>query len=78
MIIEGNKREVAMAELTLESLAKRLEEVESELVRLKQPEKDWKRSFGMFRGSEFMKQVDAEIEAIREAELAAVREGREE
>ena len=67
-----------MTELTLESLAKRLEAVEGELARLKQPEKDWRRSLGMFAGSEFMKQVDAEVEAIREAERKAAREGRAE
>ncbi len=65
-----------MPELTLEALAKRLEAVEKELAELKRPagEKDWRRVAGMFTGSEFMKQVDAEGQAIREAERKAARE----
>ena len=66
-----------MPELTLEALAKRLEAVEKELAELKQParKKDWRRVVGMFAGSDFMKQLDAEVEAMREAEREAAREG---
>jgi hypothetical protein len=66
-----------MPELTLEALAARVEALEKELAELKQParKKDWRRVAGMFTDSEFMKQVDAEAEAIREAERKAAREG---
>ena len=68
-----------MSELTLESLAARLAVIEQELAALRSPpaphNKDWRRTVGMFTGSEFMKQVDAEGEAIREADRAAARAG---
>ena len=67
-----------MAELPLESLAKRVEELERKLADAATPKKDWRRSVGMFDGSEFMKQVDAEVAAMREAERQAAREGRSE
>lgn len=66
-----------MAEPTLESLAKRIEVLERELAEQRLQtvrKKDWRRSVGMFTGSEFMKRVDAEGEAIREADREAVRE----
>lgn len=66
-----------MPEPTLQDLAKRLEVVERELAELKAPprKKDWRRVAGMFRGSEFMQQMDAEVAARREAERAAARAG---
>ena len=67
-----------MAELTLESLAKRVVELERKLADAGTPEKYWRRSFGMFDGSEFMKQVDAEVAAMREVERQAAREERSE
>lgn len=69
-----------MPEITLEALAKRLEAVEKELAELKRPtrEKDWQSAVGMFTDSEFMRQVDAEALAIREADRNAAREGRSE
>ena len=59
-----------MGELTLEQLAKRVETLER-LLKVNSPDagpprKDWRRAVGMFTGSEFMKQVDAEGQAIRE------------
>ena len=63
---------------TLEDLTKRLEIVESELAILKRPNSDWQRTAGMFDGSEFMRDLDAEVEAMREAERQAAREGRTE
>ncbi|HEX3313833.1 MAG TPA: hypothetical protein VHR72_03025 [Gemmataceae bacterium] len=59
-----------MGELTLEGLAKRVETLER-MLKVSPPEdgtprKDWRRAVGMFTGSEFMKQVDAEGQAIRE------------
>jgi len=68
-----------MAELTLESLAKRLEVVEAALA-VKPPtprKKDWRRVIGMFRDSEFMKEVDEECARVREAEREAARRGEE-
>ena len=67
-----------MTELTLESLAKRVEALEKKLAEREAPKKDWRLSVGMFDGSEFMKQVDAEGEAIREADRKAAREGNDE
>ena len=64
-----------MSEITLESLAARLAEVERQLAAQQatppQRKKDWRRTVGMFTGSEFMKQVDAEGEAVREEDRAA-------
>ena len=69
-----------MAELTPEAFAameQRLAAVEKQLAALtatKPPrKKDWRRVAGMFTGSEFMKDVDAEGAAIREAERQAAR-----
>ena len=67
-----------MPELTLEALAKRLEAVEKQLAEQQNPparKKDWRRTVGMFAGSEFIKELDAECEAIREADRKAGREG---
>jgi hypothetical protein len=64
-----------MAEVTLESLALRVEALERAL-NLKSAaarSKDWRRVVGMFGDSEFMKQVDAEGQALREAERAEAR-----
>ena len=64
-----------MNELTLEALAQRLGDVERKLAELTAAprKKDWRRTVGMFEGSEFMAQVDAEVLAQREAERAAAR-----
>lgn len=70
-----------MAEPTLGEIVKRLEAVEKQLAQqAAKParKKDWRRAVGMFTGSEFMKDVDAEGAAIREAERIAAREGRDE
>ena len=66
-----------MAEVTLESLAKRLEVVEATLAAkpTSAPPKDWRRVIGMFRDSEFMKTVDDECARMREAEREAARRG---
>ena len=63
-----------MNELTLEALAKRIEALEQKLAERETPKKDWRNSLGMFTGSALMKQVDAEGEAIREADRKAARE----
>jgi hypothetical protein len=64
-----------MSELTLESLARRLEEVER---RLNEKEtggaKDWRKAAGMFTGREFSKIVDEEGRKVREADREAARQ----
>ncbi len=67
-----------MAELTLEVLAQRVADLEQKFAELsgKPKAKDWRRTVGMFEGSEFMAQVDAEVLAAREAERQAAREGK--
>ena len=64
-----------MSELTLESLARRLEEIER---RLNEKEassaKDSRTVAGMFTGREFSKIVDEEGRKIREADREAVRQ----
>ena len=64
-----------MAELTLESLAQRVEALEIALRAQapSRPPKDWRRVIGMFRDSEFMRAVDEECERVREAEREAAR-----
>jgi hypothetical protein len=66
-----------MTELTLESLAKRVEALERALATegaARRP-KDWRRVIGMFRDSEFMREVDEECHRMREAEREAARRG---
>ncbi len=64
-----------MAELTLESLAKRVEALENALAAKgsNRPPKDWRKVVGMFRDSEFMREVDEECQRQREAEREAAR-----
>lgn len=64
-----------MSELTLESLAKRVEALETALAAgQSQPRrKDWRRVIGMFGDSEFMREVDEECRRMREAEREAAR-----
>jgi hypothetical protein len=69
--------ETAMADLTLESLARRVEALEK-VVGTKDPEltrKDWRKVVGMFGDSEFMREVDEECLRMREAEREAARRG---
>ena len=64
-----------MSELTLESLAKRVEALEAALAaeRPKRRRKDWRKVVGMFHDSEFMRAVDEECLRAREAEREAAR-----
>lgn len=63
-----------MAELTLESLAKRVEALEKVLGhQSSRPRKDWRKAVGMFRDSEFMRAVDEECQRMREQEREAAR-----
>ncbi|MBS0266323.1 MAG: hypothetical protein JSS02_30615 [Planctomycetes bacterium] len=66
-----------MSELTLESLAKRVTDLE---IAVRQQErgrthKDWRKVIGMFGDSEFMREVDEECLRARKAERAAARRG---
>jgi hypothetical protein len=66
-----------MNDLTLESLAKRVEALEK-VIATKEPDrsrKDWRKVVGMFRDSEFMREVDEECHRGREAEREAARRG---
>ena len=64
-----------MNELTLESLAKRVEALEKELLRHKSSRsaKDWRSVVGMFEDNEFSRRVDEEGRKIREAEREEAR-----
>jgi hypothetical protein len=66
-----------MSELTLESLAKRVEALERALAdHLAQPDrKDRRTVVGMFADSDVMRQVDEECQRMREAEREAARRG---
>ncbi len=60
-----------MQELTLESLAKRVEELERKLAEQTTPSKDWRRVVGLSEDNEFTRSMLAEIEANSEAERQA-------
>jgi hypothetical protein len=64
-----------MNELTLESLAKRIEALEKAIAMkgAGPARKDWRKVVGMFRDSEFMREVDEECLRMREAEREAAR-----
>jgi predicted transposase YdaD len=64
-----------MSELTLESLARRVEALETALAGkgTNHARKDWRKVVGMFRDSEFMREVDEECQRMREAEREAAR-----
>jgi hypothetical protein len=64
-----------MLELTLEGLARRLDEVERRLNE-KEPigAKDWRMAAGMFTGREFSKIVDEEGRKIRESDRDEARQ----
>lgn len=62
--------------LSLESLAQRLERLEQLLKRdIPLPrQKDWRRVVGIAAGSEVMRQINQEAQAIREADRKAAQE----
>jgi hypothetical protein len=66
-----------MSQITLESLAKRVEALEFAVAEQasKRVQKDWRKVIGMFRDSEFMREVDEECLRTREAEREAARCG---
>jgi hypothetical protein len=61
-----------MTEVTLESLARRVEALERALDLRRPPAgpNAWRLEVGMFAGSDFMRQVDEEGQKVREAERA--------
>jgi hypothetical protein len=64
-----------MSELTLESLARRLEDVERRLNEKQVSSvKDWRTAAGMFTGREFSKIIDEEGRKIREADRQEARQ----
>ena len=66
-----------MNDLTLESLARRVEALEK-VIETNGPDpsrKDWRKAIGMFGDSEFMREVDEECLRMREAEREAARRG---
>ena len=66
-----------MTDVTLEDVAKRLTELEGQVAILSgKSDKDWRRTVGMFEGSEFAAQADADVLAAREAEREEARAGR--
>ena len=64
-----------MNELTLESLAKRVEALEAALAtkERKRSPKNWRNVVGMFHDSDFMREVDEECLRMREQEREAAR-----
>ena len=74
-----------MPEVTLEAVVERLAALERQVAALTAarppappdvipPTRDWRSVVGMFDNSEFMRQVDAEIQAMRAAEQRALDE----
>ena len=64
-----------MPEITLESLATRVAELERKLAaRPATPVADWRSMVGIFPDDEFTREWVAEMEATREADRAASRE----
>jgi len=63
-----------MNDVTLESLAKRVEALEIALAKLPgRSEKDWRKVVGWFHDSDFMREVDEECHRMREVEREAAR-----
>jgi hypothetical protein len=62
-----------MSELSLESLARRLDAVERRLNEKTISANDWRMAAGMFTGREFSKIVDEEARKIREADREEAR-----
>ncbi len=71
-----------MAELSLEALAKRIEMLEKKMAEQEAEKtgrkRDWRRVVGVSGDNEFTRLMEAEIEAAREADRRAGREGNSE
>jgi hypothetical protein len=70
------REEAVMAELTLESLAKRVKALEIALARRApvHDQQDWRKVVGMFRDTEFMREADEACLRSRQAEREAARQ----
>ena len=77
MNLFGYLEVAAVHDLTLESLAKRIDALERVIATKDpvQPRKDWRNVVGICRDSEFMRKVDEECLRTREAEREAARRG---
>ena len=67
-----------MPELTLEALAARVASLERKMATLTgvvPPTRDWRSVVGISEETEFSRQMRVEMEAIREADRKAAREG---
>jgi hypothetical protein len=73
--MDGRARRIVMGEITLESLAKRVEALEAALAAKEptRPAKNWRKTVGMFGDSDFMRAVDEECLRTREMEREAAR-----
>jgi hypothetical protein len=73
--VAGDEEET-VNELTLESLARRVEAIEELLQKGLPPAKpkNWRSAIGMLRGDDFSLQVDEEVRKIREADREAARQ----
>ncbi len=68
-----------MPDVTIEDLAKRVEELERKLAELAKPQppaNDWRSVVGIFEDDEFSRDMIAETLAIRERSRQAAAEGR--
>ncbi len=57
--------------VTLEERVAALESKVEQLLRGSKPQKDWRRTLGMFAGDELMKEINAEGRKVREADRRA-------
>lgn len=75
--VDSLRGKVMNQPITLESLAQRVEALERAIAtkEAKPDGKDWRNAVGMFRDSEFMREVDEECLRVREAEREAARRG---
>ena len=64
-----------MPEITLEALATRLEAVEKKVESLIPAARDWRSVVGISEENEFTRAMYADMEALREADRKAAREG---
>lgn len=64
-----------MEEVTLESLARRVEALEQQLRAMRTPVKDWRSAAGMFTDNEVSRAVDEAGRACREKDREEARSG---
>ena len=78
IFVDAEVRRITMGEITLESLAKRVEALEAAMAAkgLSGRTKDWHKVVGMFQDSEFMRKVDEECLRAREREREAAPQAR--